>query len=475
MKKSIWILGLILLIALFLRLFRLTELFHFTMDEELIAWRAWGLFNLNRPFLIGGISPLQVHLPPYFYYLMALLLWPFNFNPLGWGFDAAILAIFTILCLFWLTRKLFDQTTAIYAVIFQTFSFTAVFFDRHFWPMSFNPLFTLLSLWLLTKVSLKKLWPYFILALVLLLALSADPSNLSLALALLTWFVIKRKTINYKFTLFSVLILLIIFLTPLFLFDIRHQWQNFSGINRLLQTTSNHQFELSSLWSGLLLLPKTLARFWYSAQTNLIEVYSYCSQYAEKRINVPEILLILAISVILWFMVKIKNLSLNLILIFYVFGLTIFGSLGYPLFDHYLTGLLPIFAIMTAVAIRRSPKILGWLLIAIFISINLWQISHASHPYGLKFKQEIVAWSNQSLAGESYSLESISKCHRENGLRYLFELSGNPPTQSFMDGNFSWLYRELPTAEKPKNIVTVTDKASLGKKFGGLSVEIVSQ
>lgn len=475
MKKSVWILGLILLIALFLRLFRLTELFHFTMDEELIAWRAFGLFKLHSPFLIGGISPLQVHLPPYFYYLMAILIWPFNFNPLGWGISAAILAILTIICLFLLTRKLFDQTTAIYAVLFQTFSFTAVFFDRHFWPMSFNPLFTLLSLCLLTKISLKKLWPYLALALVLLMALSADPSNLSLALALLAWFIVKRKTINYKFTLFSVLILLILFFVPLFLFDIRHQWQNFGGINRLLQTTSNHHFDINNLWSGLLLLPKTLARFWYSTQTNLVEIYSYCSLYADKRLNIPGMLLIPAIGVILWFMAKIKNLSLNLILLFYVFGLTIFSTLGFSLFDHYLTGLLPVFALMTAVIIRRLPKALGWLLILVFMGVNLWQISHVSHSYGLKFKQEIVTWTNQSLAGESYRLESISKCHRENGLRYLFELSGNPPQQSFMDGNFSWLYPKLPSIEKPTNIVTITDKVSLGKKFGALSVEIVSQ
>ncbi len=236
MKKSVWLLVMVLFIALFLRLFRLTELFQFTMDEELIAWRAWGLFNLNRPFLIGGISPLQVHLPPYFYYLMALLLWPYNFNPVGWGLSAAIVAVATIFCLYLLTKKLFDQKTALLAVVFQTFSFTAVFFDRHFWPMSLSPLLTILSLWFLTKLSKQKFWPYLGLALVLLLALSADPSNISLALALLAYFIFKRKKLNLNHSFLAVFILLVLFLTPLFLFDLRHEWQNFGGIARLWQT-----------------------------------------------------------------------------------------------------------------------------------------------------------------------------------------------------------------------------------------------
>ena len=77
MKQINWRLWLILGLALILRWWHLEDWFHFTMDEELIAWRAWGLFELKRPFLIGGISPLQIHLPPYFYYFSALLLWPF--------------------------------------------------------------------------------------------------------------------------------------------------------------------------------------------------------------------------------------------------------------------------------------------------------------------------------------------------------------------------------------------------------------
>ena len=64
----------ILSLAFFLRLYRLEEWFYFMKDEALLAFRGWGFFALNRPFIIGGGSPLGFHLPPYFYWFSALFL-----------------------------------------------------------------------------------------------------------------------------------------------------------------------------------------------------------------------------------------------------------------------------------------------------------------------------------------------------------------------------------------------------------------
>src|SRR3989344_4051489 len=172
MKRTSWFLGLILILALFLRWWQLESWFHFTMDEELIAWRSWGLFNLQRPFLIGGISPLQVHLPPYFYYWSAILLLPFRFDPVGWGVWAGLFSLATI---YWLYR----YRHSLVAALLYSVSLTTVLFDRHYWPLFFNPLFTLLTLWFL-----KKKRP-FILILTLTAAVTADPSNLVLVLFVL--------------------------------------------------------------------------------------------------------------------------------------------------------------------------------------------------------------------------------------------------------------------------------------------------
>ncbi|OIP03893.1 hypothetical protein AUK18_01120 [Candidatus Beckwithbacteria bacterium CG2_30_44_31] len=432
MKKSAWILGVILLAALFLRLFRLTELFHFTMDEELIAWRAWGLFHLHRPFLIGGISPLQIHLPPYFYYFSSLLLWPFRFDPVGWGWWAGLFSLITVFILYKLSRNLI-------APLLYSVSLTAVLFDRHYWPLFFNPLFILLVLWALKQKR------YLVLMLTLVLAVTADPSNLTLVLFVLIY---NARALGKYLWLGAG-----IFIAPLLLFDLRHQWQNLSGVSRLFGQLGTREPN----FNGFLLLPQSLVRFWYTAQTNLIEVYSYCIPYAQARLSGISIWLLLAAAIIIILAVR-RHREIRLLLLSYFVSLGVFGLLGFSLFDHYLTGLMPIWAMLTAMIIRRLPKLSALLVLVVFVSLNLYQFSRVNNPYGLKFKQELIVWANQNLKGESYNLESVSKCHRENGLRYLFELSGNPPQQSFMDASFAWLYPQAPVASPAAITLLVTDK-----------------
>ena len=79
----------------------------------------------------------------------------------------------------------------------------------------------------------------------------------------------------------------------------------------------------------------------------------------------------------------------------------------------------------------------------------LWQETH---------KHNLINWSLDKLEDQPYYLDSISKCHKENGLRYLFELTNHPPTKSFMDPNFAWLYQKPPSDQVPNLTLLVTDK-----------------
>ncbi len=458
-KKTKLVLIGILLVALTLRLFKLESLFFFTMDESLIAFRALGLFKYGRPFLIGGGSPLQVHLPPYFYYLASILLFPFNFNPVGWGVFASLFGSLTVYLIFQLTKKLFNQSTALIASALYATSFTTVFFDRHFWPLSLNPLYTILSLLLLVKLDKKTLWPYLALVGTLVMAFTSDPSNLPLILTILAYLLTQLKTLSKPKIITSSLSAFFLFFTPLVLFDLRHNWVNFSGITKLFEKTSNLAFNWPRLVDAFLLLPRSLVRFWYSPQTNLVELHSYCIPYANARQhNLPLLLILLAIGLVIWFIKTAKHQFLKHLLIFYLFGITLFGALGYSIFDHYFTGLLPIFAIITAYFLSKLPKKFKIVALVSLIGLNLYQILKASNPYGLNHKKELINWSLDKLNNQPWQLDSISKCHQENGLRYLFELTNNPPVKSFMDPNFSWLYQIPPVEQQPSTTLLITDK-----------------
>jgi len=466
MKKTHKLILLAILISGFgLRFFKLPQLSYFSMDEAIVAFRSWGLFVLKRPFLIGGGSPLQIHLPPYFYYLSAVLLAPFKFNPIGWGVWAAVFSLATIYLTYYLANKLYNHKVGLLAGLFYALLFTPVFFDRHYWPLFFNPLLTLLTLILLNQLKTKKLWPYLGLAGVMVLTLTADPSNIPLILAVIAFYLIKKKKLNLKFTRLSILSAVGVFLGPLLLFDLRHNWQNLKGITRLFHNTLSRQTSLDKIIDSLLLLPRSLVRFWYSPQTSIAQLHGYCYPDAlARQRQLPIILVFLAIGLLTWFISRYyrsgKALlkTISLLLIFYSAGIFLFALLGYSIFDHYLTGLLPVFAIITAVFLARLPKTLAYLGTGLLITFNIYQISQAHNPYGLAQKQALVIWASQQLNGQPYILDSISKCQRENGLRYLFELTDNPPVISFMDSNFFWLYRQPPATSSPDKVLLVTDK-----------------
>ncbi len=462
----------VIILALYLRLFNLTSLFHFTMDEELIAFRAWGLFELGRPFLIGGISPLQIHLPPYFYYLASLLLWPFKFNPAGWGVSGALLGGLTTVVLFSFARRLTNAKTALVAAALYATSQVAVFADRHFWPLSLNPLLMLLSLIFLKSKN------YWALITVLVLAVTADPSNLPLALVMVgatIWINKSRwRQIRKPFLTGS-----LVFLAPLLLFDVRHGGQNIKGVVRLFSRLGGQGLNPAGLVDGLLLLPKVLARFWWTGQTKVLELLSYCYPHALARQTVSFGLLLLALTVLVLISRKLPRV-VTWLFVAYATGLGLFGFLGYAIFDHYLTGLLPLFALVTALTLSNLPKRIGAGLALALIAINLWQIAQTTNPYGLSYKQELVAWANHELNGRPFALESESKCHKENGLRYLFEISGNPPVESFMDGHFSWLYQNPPDSRRPETTLLVIDKETIlslppsaSRQFGAIKAFIL--
>ena len=401
-------------------------------------------------------------------------MWPFKFNPAGWGIAGALLGAATTIVLFSFARRLSNAKTALVAAALYATSQAAVFADRHFWPLSLNPLLTLLTLIFLSS---KKYWA---LIATLVLAVTADPSNLPLALVAVVAAILLNKA-KWKQIGKPILTGALVFLAPLILFDLRHNGENIKGVVRLFSRVAGHGLNWMGLIDGLLILPKTLTRLWWTGQTKVLELLSYCYPYVVDRQQVPRLLLLVSLVVLIFVWRKLPQ-AIRYLFIAYAAGLGIFGFLDYSVFDHYLTGLMPLFALITALFLSNLPKNIGNALAILIISLNLWQIFQTTNPYGLSYKDELVTWANQELNGRPFALESESKCHKENGLRYLFEISGNPPEQSFMDGHFGWLYKMPPFGQKPQLYLLVTDKETVlsqpvipSRQFGAMKALITAE
>lgn len=461
-SKQGFFLILLLVVGFFLRIWRLEEFFVFGFDEEVIAFRAKQLLANYKPFLIGGVTPFHIHLGPLFYYFSAfLLIWPWFLNPLSWGVWAAVIASGVIFLIYQVGSKLFNHRVGLLAAFFQSLSFYQILYDRHYWPLFLNPLFSLLVLLSLWQIVHKKINWVFVLSAILAFTWQTDPSSwLLFVLVLVAWRVFSLP-LKKKKVIFAFLIFLASFL-PLIIFDLRHQGSNIGGV-REFQGKAGKSFSISSerLLPTLLFLPQGLARLLWTKTSD----QAFYQRFVLADLN-PALLALTIIVVLLLFSFFKKSLTRkkpgeSLLALFYLItfiGVFLYGNLiGFDLWNHYLCILFPVFLLTVAWFFDRWWQGQWYLLVPLFLTaflgFNLRGFLLYKPPFNFSNKIAAVAWTKEVLGEEEFSLESLSQDFRFNGIRYLFYLAGKEPVISFVDPPLFWLYDKEPGGQYPENFV----------------------
>lgn len=239
----------IISIGAFFRLFKISEYMTFLGDEGRDAIIVRRLLVYFDPILIGpGTSIGNMYLGPLYYYLMAPFLFFANFSPVGPSVMVALFSIATIFLIWYISRIWFGRIAANIASLLFALSPVVIIYARSSWNPNIMPFFALLtvvSLWkafkdgsygwlLVTGVSMAFVLQSHYLGLLLVPA------------AFLFWFLIYRdlrkgdlliavhdKTSNiknfWKGTIAG-LVLFLFLMSPLLIFDIRHNGMNFNAI-----------------------------------------------------------------------------------------------------------------------------------------------------------------------------------------------------------------------------------------------------
>lgn len=463
MKRNIPLL-LILLAGLFLRIIYPNGWLHFEMDEEVIAWKTMKFWRDGEPFLIGGGTPFGVHLGPAFYYLSALPLVFTRGDPIGWIVFTSLVSILTFYLIWLVGKTLYSRTVGLVAATLWAFSFTTVMLDRHWWPLVLDPLFSLLALLSLFHILHGRQRWWIVLGLTLAFAWQTDLTNLVLFVGSGMVFAIRLKR-DWKFIGFAAGIVALSFL-PLVIFELRHPGANLGQFNLIRPGPAfAGPGLLKSIPDLSRFIPSTLASLlipnWRSS--DLSDWYTWCKDVAASRTSSPPIMMMIATGILLypvvrWFRKKeISDLSLAVVMGSGIVGISIFRFFGGDLFDFYLAPLFPAFIIALSVAsVAIGMKIfkpfshvaIPTILVLIFI-INVRVVLNTQHVQGLVHKQDAVAWVTEQVNDRPFAVESLSRCHRYNGIRYLFMLDGHEPVMSFMDPNYSWLYDDQPETAYP--------------------------
>jgi len=162
---TLFLLTFILLI--FLRFYQLDIRSHFGWDEVNNAWAAKNIIVDKEFPLLGFQAKMNsgIYIGPYYYYLVAIVYFLTDLDPIASGIMAGITSIFTFLTLFYVAKKLLSINAALIAVFLNTVSVFAINFDRVQGTVNFIPGVALIIFFSLYKIITG--YPKFILILTL--------------------------------------------------------------------------------------------------------------------------------------------------------------------------------------------------------------------------------------------------------------------------------------------------------------------
>ena len=441
---------LIVALTFFLRIFRAKTLFPFTMDEEYQAFLVKQILEARHFPLIGvNVADTGLYLGPFFTYLSAIPYALFGPSPIGGAILAALIGAATT----WLIIKVgetINKPVGLLAGLFYAVSFLANSYDRKFWNPSLMLFLAVLLIFSLLNIRHNRRW---LLVVIGVFGMAFHTHYALLALLPVTiGFLLKEKIKVSRLELKRGMLILAIFLLPLIVFDLRHNFTNTrAGLN--LITFTNVSFNRTQdLGTGSLLLRQTLDRLIYvPGQHDLAQEIVWCDQAVRSKPLLPVSLLIILAFIILSQTIKkssSKKLFFLLVFSFISFGLIWFVYPG-KMSEYYLLPLFPITYLTLAWAFetgmeKAKPIIKGILAggVVLLVIYNTWSVIDMKNSFGLKKKEQLIAWTANQVGESSYSLESLGTCHTFEGYRYLFEAYYKIPASSYMDSYFSWLYPE---------------------------------
>lgn len=329
MKKIYLLLFFILVVAFFLRVYRLHELIGFYYDQGRDAMVIWKLWHEGKLFLIGPVTGLAgIFLGPLYYYLIAPFYLIGGGSPVVPTIFLAALSTLAIFMLYFLGWKFHSRAAGVFAVVIGAFSYYLVLASR--WLSNPTPLLliSMLLLWSMWEIARggRKMWwvaAAFLIGLSLQFEAASAVFFIPMMLVFMVW---QRKRLPGRKTLAIAFGAFFLTTTPQIAFNFRHDNILFQGFYRILVEEESFR---ASFWE-VLALRKTL--YWNVFYTKILPgwpvfaaIFTFISAGALfvnwKRIS--------------------KNVGLPVLFLFVttpIIGLLLFqGNFG-NVWDYYLTG-----------------------------------------------------------------------------------------------------------------------------------------
>jgi 4-amino-4-deoxy-L-arabinose transferase-like glycosyltransferase len=474
------LLGVILALGLFVRIYRVSQILGFYFDQGRDALVIWDLIHSHKFFLIGPTTGLAgIFRGPYYYYLIA----PFYFlgrgNPIFPSVFLALTTIFAIYLMFLIASKIADRTTGIIAAIIASFSFYIVMASR--WLSNPTPmlLLSMILVWAMLKVTENKKWAWPIISLVFGLSLFNFGSSGEFfyfpALFIFCLWQWKNRP-DLKNFILSIVLFISTF-APLVLFDLKH---GHILLHNFLETFAAGGGSFKQVTSFI--FQERNKAYWDIFTNKLFDARG------KSEITV------IAVVAIAFFITLPKMLTnkgykiILLLLISPIIGLYFYqGNYG-VLYDYYMTGYYLIFILLFAIILGKIWRftVVGKIFVVYFFYLFLVgniPIIQARITDGCITTESIcfvnqkaaIDWIYNDAKGEDFNVDVYVPPVIPYAYNYLLTWKSNPHNASQQVPLLYTLY-EIDTPHPERLNAWLTRQKGIGKvqytyHSGGITVE----
>lgn len=415
---------LIILCAVFVRLFRIGEYSMFLADQGRDAIIIKRIVTFEHFPAIGPPSSIgQVYLGPFFYYLMAPFLLLSRLQPVGLAVGEAVISIVGLVFAYIIVKRHLGDKIALVFLVLSSFSFELVRSARFAWNPNPLPYFAFATLYFLYLATTTKKW-YHALLFGIFFALCFQLHHLAAFMALpivLTYIISLVRDRKIIPTIHSIAVSLVGFIlvsSPLIIFDLKHGFINTKNLISLF--TKQNLVAGGSPISRLLDANRAFVSFTSQISVGTISAF---------------IVTICIVAAACFLLSRLKKHSLFIIIhvlnsALFVYLFSLLSSPRYP--HYYGVAYLSFFLLIAFVLVKLFEKryfFAVYIILAAYLLLNIPRYDFVYGPPGNQMKYaQVVANSivphlgNKPFNFATYPIEFTS----EETFLYYLEIAGHP-------------------------------------------------
>ena len=408
----------LILLYIFLRIYRIEDIFTFSFDQYRDAWVIKQIIVDNKIILIGPQSSFYgIYYGPFWYYSLVPFYWIFGLNPLGGAYSAIFYGLLTLLILLYIAKNLFSWRVAFFSGLIYDLSYFINMLNRD--CRNDPPLISLSAIILfLTYKAVtekKKLKPCFYILLGFLAGLGWHfhfAAIIFLPLIITSFLFFKVSKILTKLGL--LILGFLVSLLPLFIFDLRHDILIGRSFIKLKEYSSVGTTWVNKLIGNFALVLNNFFNIITPAQS-------------------PEILriiaLLLSLSFLAFFVLKFKNSFKKskifaIFLIWIILPIILFSFYAGEIRYYFFLLNFPVFILIMGLSLEKAAQFrIGKLLVVFFVLISAYAntkaLNNVSSLRSLKQTKEAINFIKNNSQNQPIFIDHFSKDNFKVGFEYL--------------------------------------------------------